>query len=806
MFVVINNDTKEEITAIVVDTWLRKARNDGFSLEKAMQVLKWSNNYSNIKQVVKEINKLDTVEKRLIYKEFVLGAVNRRETSKESYAMLRALAVEGRYEKEFDELNAKQKIYGIRDCGFKTAMIYHSDFMVEDFSDYDSIIFDCKMSRNFPLHSIKFPKHVCFLQDKELFLHQSFEDIEKLVVLEADKIKISGSLPKEVWFGNCKDIDLSEADLSKVEEMPFVEGTEVTFYKNGYRTKTKFPKVLDLRGVDSINFSDCDLDGCENIIFGKKSKVKFVNSRCEDECKNLSGVLDFSMCDEVNLYGCDLSKVTEIKFKAGATVNLGQVKGLPENTDLSMLGDVSLFNTDLSKIKKLNFGKNCKVKIAKCDLSNLDEITFDEGVVLDISSEAINREIDFSKCKKVHMNKVDASGCKMDFSSCEEVDMRNCELNNSHINFGDDTEVLMFKCNGISDEIDFSKLKKLLLENCDITKGKNIVLAKGANVFLNYCDMPAKIDASDCEVLKIDGCKDDLAKIVYPKNKNVSFDWCILPEKLDLSMLDVVNIPNADFSRNKEIKFKDGAKVYMTKASNLRRVLDFSSLSVVSLEEAILANVREIKFRDGAEVCLRNARDISCRMDLSKVKKLDVFGAYLLGLEELDLSNVEEIKKGIYTSWPRVIRLSKNNNYVCKTLADEYVMFKISKGGDFRFEADTVVPKRLDLSELDVVDFGMANLSNLQECVFKKGARVKLDRAFKYPKILDLSECEDVELDVSKVGEIQKIIFKNKEQRDRIIEKMHFERGLDKFRFKRKCEYGAKLNNNMIMRESERCL
>ena len=95
MFVLLDRADDEKINIHSVEKWIKEERDDGFSLEEAMQVLKWSNFYGNIKTAVKEINKCETKEERLAFKEFVLSAVDRRVTSGESLAMLRALAVEG---------------------------------------------------------------------------------------------------------------------------------------------------------------------------------------------------------------------------------------------------------------------------------------------------------------------------------------------------------------------------------------------------------------------------------------------------------------------------------------------------------------------------------------------------------------------------------------------------------------------------------------------------------------------------------------------------------------------------------------
>ena len=804
MFVILNNNIDKKVSPAWVNKWINDVRDDGFSPQEAMKALELTNFFGNIKKIVSEIGRLETAEERLAYKEFVLSAVERRETSPDSLEMLRNLAIEGGYVNEFDEKNALSKVYGAYDVGFKTCVVTDLKIAPEDYNEsgFDSVIFECEINKN-SLGVL--PKHVCLLANKTLVGGYVRTDYcEKFIVPNATEIDISYNLPKVVWFGDCKNINLTGCNMERVEQMPLADGAKVIFNKRSWGCITKFPKILDLRNVDGADLSDCDLEGCENIIFGKKKKVSFYRSL--NACKNISGVLDLSEVDEVDLTCCDLSNVTEIKFKKGAKVKLSNAKGLPENIDFSELSEVTLFKTDLSRVKKLNFCKNCKIDLVRCDIGHMEEVTFDEGCEVNFSEmSTCSKKIDFSKCKKVEMFMTTLPNQKVDLSGCRNVEFRGCDFSNVEVCFGDNTNVYMFRCEHISDGVDLSRLKTVHLQECKDVQCEKFVFAKGADVELDFSSMPKFVDAGECESLVARICSDDI-NIKFPKTGKVNLEYSTLPEVIDLSMLDSVDLSNAYFMDNKKIKFKDGAKVCMKKARSLKGVLDFSHINSISLEEANLEKVSEIKFKPGADVNLRNAKQIYAKMDLSQVKKLDIFGVYLRDYEELDFSNVEEIITGTYTTFPKNIRLSKNNDYIIKTLANENVNFKISKGGDFKFGAEVSLPKRLDLSELEVVDFCDADLSDLEICKFMQGARVKLDKVTKYPAIIDLSECGDVVLDGSRVKEMNTIVFKDEAQRDKVMETMKFDGVIDKIRFKRKCEYAKKSNNRISIKERGRCL
>ena len=107
-------DSKQE-TPITIDTFIKKMRQTGLTLNKALHILSLTNHYSNIKQVVKEINKLPLLKDRIKFKPFVLRAIAGRETSPNVYASLKQLATEGGYLEEFEKSDAKRKLYSPTD-------------------------------------------------------------------------------------------------------------------------------------------------------------------------------------------------------------------------------------------------------------------------------------------------------------------------------------------------------------------------------------------------------------------------------------------------------------------------------------------------------------------------------------------------------------------------------------------------------------------------------------------------------------------------------------------------------------------
>ena len=120
--------------------------------------------------------------------------------------------------------------------------------------------------------------------------------------------------------------------------------------------------VLDLRGAKKVNLSGCDLSKVTKIIFEEGASVSL------SKAKNLPKDLDVSMCDSVNLSECDLDGLN-LKFKEGARVRLNQGIKLPSNLDVSMCEYVNMKGVDISNIKELKFKNEEQMRKSEIKIS-----------------------------------------------------------------------------------------------------------------------------------------------------------------------------------------------------------------------------------------------------------------------------------------------------------------------------------------------------------------------------------------------------------------------------------------------------
>jgi uncharacterized protein YjbI with pentapeptide repeats len=218
-----------------------------------------------------------------------------------------------------------------------------------------------------------------------------------------------------VDFSKFSKIELNGVDFSGIEELKFRDGASVKIH-----SAKGFPKVVDLSNVDELVLTNSDFAGVEE--FKAKCKEKSQVRICD--MKNLSCSLDLSLCKDVYLFNCDISKVKDIKYCEGGKVSLYSVNP-SEILDLSLVDKVNFRNCDLSTVKEIKFKEGGsaefdEVKGFSEDFSilQLSEVTFQycylgkvkklearEGGVINIcSNQEYPKVLDVSKSARVKMN------------------------------------------------------------------------------------------------------------------------------------------------------------------------------------------------------------------------------------------------------------------------------------------------------------------------------------------------------------------------------------------------------------------
>ena len=241
----------------------------------------------------------------------------------------------------------------------------------------------------------------------------------------------------------------------------------------------------------------------------------------------------------------------------------------------------------------------------------------------------------------------------------------------------------------------------------DFSAYGSVVLAHG-----NY--------GADTKLVFREGARVKLYDFVHEEGEQVQ-DLRMLPDGLDVSNCSKVEIEYDDISNLKNLRFRDGAKVSLTKVHKLPDNLDFSQCDEVNLSGCDLANQPNLRFKKGAKVCLANVKNLPTDIDLSECDEVDLSGCDLSKLSQM------RFKKGAK------ICLKK-----CKNL-----------------------PHDFDFSECSEVQLQYCDLADLARLNFADGAKAILSGAKNFPKETDVSLCSSVALNDCDLANLSKLSFGN---------------------------------------------
>ena len=389
MFVPIDN---VDMGVFKVDEWINHTRDASegklISPEFAMEILSKTNNFANIKKVLRNIRENCTTKEQLLpYKEFVLSCVDGREMSGEALASLQEMAKVCECEEEFEKANAKPKFYDKKDCD--NAKVVRSDEDIKKLFDHEvKAYFDMG---NVFIESVKLykVKGLKFREDSEVKLRSllfvpDIIDVSKCrkVVIESSEVKentkfredaevslgLIPDLPKDLDVSNCSKVTLYVCSAKNVEEFKFKEGAEFAL-----STVDNVPEKMDLSNCSRVEMKNCNLSKVKELRFGEGADVTLY------EAGRLPENFDVSMCAKVNLSQCDLSRVKELKFGKGSVVEIGKGVTSPEILDISLCEDFCFGSPIFDGVKTLKLKNHSQKKQYEKSLKNFKgEIVYTE--------------------------------------------------------------------------------------------------------------------------------------------------------------------------------------------------------------------------------------------------------------------------------------------------------------------------------------------------------------------------------------------------------------------------------------------
>ena len=234
----------------------RKANGGKVSPEIAMEMLSYTNNFANVKVILKEIERLESKENRLAFKEFVLSCVDGRCCSEQGYDLIKKIATEGGYIEELEGVDKKDKVFherfpriyvakSQRDLDVLNEYLVYSavqnDYDAKDFVDiknYDMLVVDADIDLKFS--GINIPSYCDFSKSDKVDLNLA--NIKYMALKDGVDLRLEGVyVPKYIDFTKCNKFIAKSCEFYHNEALRFRDGACVNLAES-----SSLPPVVDL--------------------------------------------------------------------------------------------------------------------------------------------------------------------------------------------------------------------------------------------------------------------------------------------------------------------------------------------------------------------------------------------------------------------------------------------------------------------------------------------------------------------------------------------------------------------------------
>ena len=248
--------------------------------EVCFDILKSTNYPRCIRDILQLIAKLPD-EEQAQFKDVVLACFDNREQPEPIFQLGQEIAEKSGYGIEFAKLkkiNEGEYLYSEADAQ-KCYMCFKSEFLDEDFSAYDKVMFLSDKKIQFGIN-VKFPKNMEFPNSPDVSFYDEKKGIEtekgcdlrgvqSFCFKEGAKVnfKKAENLPENLDFSCCNEVSLSRCDLKRVSHLRFKDGAKIDMGLAYY-----LPENLDFSQCDTVNLSDCNLDNQPNLRFKDGAK------------------------------------------------------------------------------------------------------------------------------------------------------------------------------------------------------------------------------------------------------------------------------------------------------------------------------------------------------------------------------------------------------------------------------------------------------------------------------------------------------------------------------------------------------
>ena len=301
----------------------------------------------------------------------------------------------------------------------------------------------------------------------------------------------------------------------------------------------------------------------------------------------------------------------------------------------------------------------------------------------------------------------------------------------------------------------------------------------------------------------------------YKANENI-FLFDKTAEELNkickiITKCDTVYLESEDLSSVNELRFKAGAKVYLTGKEPLPENLDFSDCSEIHLggrdlskippqtlkENSVfsyvpytrtglqlndippfndnidisrcssvtitadLGNLSEMKFKDNAFINLSGCSNLPKGLDVSNCKSVVLNNCDLNSVNDLKFKEGADVSLANCSNIPADIDISR-----CSSI--DISGYDLSKINNLQFAENSTVnlakcanlPENLNVSQCRNINLSECDLTKVENLKFKEGSFINLSKS-KLPENLDLSNCDEVDLSGCDLSNVKNLKFKD---------------------------------------------
>jgi hypothetical protein len=278
----------EPKSLIEVDIWYKekKRANGGkVSPEIAMEALSYTNNFANIKTILRNIEELKTTEEKRQFKEVIFSMINGRVSTPDTMMKMENIARECGFLDEFERKKIVCK--GLAKSGIS---IYHEKYprilkvatneeLVHNALDWDVVegympdVLVCEDAESIDIPQGRLPSICIFPNARDVMLNE-IKGIKQLRLKEGCVLNLEGmGVPGKVDLDKCRECQFNMCSFLNVDSASFREGADVVFYKCKFT-----PLRMDLSMCNSARFGGSD--------FRSTKSIKLKNGRMKENFKD----------------------------------------------------------------------------------------------------------------------------------------------------------------------------------------------------------------------------------------------------------------------------------------------------------------------------------------------------------------------------------------------------------------------------------------------------------------------------------------------------------------------------------------